>query len=359
MTLKKRLLPVLASVSLFAAACGGASDTAAVEEAAGLPATAVDSHAAGQTQGAEQLAEVLAVAIQSVEDTSYSFTQGVQIQSDLQGQPITIGSEEAFITGQVDGGESAINADIGTFMRDTFESMGLGAEGDPFFEGIVSSFDALQMSIWTTEDTIVLDLSDFGSALALVDPSAVDQFEVFSDGPVSVDIDRLAELSGLDDVSASDLATQFGGAQVLDPGALVTVLSSIDALEPAGTDSVNGIAVDVYDAEVALAEYAEALGQEGLGDLGGIADLGDGGVDADSVGEIEVEIELSVDAEGLVRQILTSTDTGGLALDGAAGGSGALTLETWQTFDDYGQDFDIVAPDAVDVTDELAGELGS
>lgn len=353
MTLKKHLLPVLASVSLFAAACGGAADTEAASADSGDAATTTE--AVERTEGTEQVGDVLAVALQSIEDTSYSFEQGVRIEVDAPGESVSIGGEDAFITGQVDGGEAAINADIGSFMRSTFESLNVGDASDPFFEGILSSFDALQMNVWTTDDAVVMDLSDFGPALGLLDPSASDEFALFSDGPVSIDLERLAELSGDLDVSAGDLASQFGGAQVLDPSALVDALESIEELEAAGTDSVNGIAVDVYEADVSFADYAESIGQDVFDDLDGLSDEG---VDAEALGEVEVDITLMVDAEGLVRQIVTSIDTGGFGADSGAI-PGSLVTETWQTFDNYGETFDIVVPDAVDVTDEIADQLGS
>ncbi len=414
MILKKRLLPVLpvlASVSLFAAACGGSAETtstgavgvadltsetnttsaanSAVEEETAEEDTVAEDTAADETvaaeesaadesaaepsetraEGVEQTTEVLALAIESVQDTSYSFEQGLNMELDILGESLIIGTDEPFITGQVDDGESALNADIGSFMLSMFESMGLSSD-DAIFGNVLEGFASLEMDVWTTEDRVVMDLSDFAETFGALDPAAAAEFEVFADGPVSIDLSRLAELGVDSDIAAGDLASQFGGAQVVDPADFVSALSSIDELEAAGVDSVNGVAVDVYIADVSFVEYSEALGQEGIGDLGSLDALGLGEFDAaaftDSFEDLEVDFEIMVDADGLVRQIGTTIDMSSffsdlVALEDDPTFSGDMTMivETWQTFDNYGQDFDISAPEARDVTSELAGLIDS
>lgn len=226
------------------------------------------------------------------------------------------------------------------------------------------------MSMWSTDDSVVMDLSSFVDVMGGLDPTTANELAVFRDGPVSIDFNRLRE-SGVDSsVDASALASQFGGAQVTDPADLVAALASIDQLEEAGTGTVNGFAVEVYTADVSMGDYTEAIGQEGLGDLTALEGLGlDAGFDdsmLEAIENLEVDMTLMVDGEGLVRQVTTTIDMGDIFASIAAeeggfglGGDVEMVVETWQTFDNYGDDFDVTPPEAVDVTNEILGLIDS
>ena len=134
-----------------------------------------------------------------------------------------------------------------------------------------------------------------------------------------------------------------------------------------GSDVVNGFDVTVYDSTVSLGEFSRAIGQDTSAALGQLGDLR---IDEEAIlaelEAIEVEMTIMLDGEGLVRQLITTMDMGSFVSStlGEHGGFGSsadaeMLIETWQTFDDYGVDFDVVAPEATDVTSELAGLIDS
>ena len=373
MTLK-RLLPALAGVALFATACGSAADQVADEA---VPASAESSTIEASTDAAAATpnevivdAEPLAFAIQSIEDSSYSFEQGLTMELDLFGEPVTIGTDGAFVTGQFDDGQSVVNADIGSFIGSVIEPFGI--EGDnPLFGPLLEPLTSAELDLWSTEDTIVIDLSEFASAIGVLDPTAATELDLFTNGPVSIDIDQLIELGVDPTIDGADLASQFGGAQISGPSDIAAALRAIDVLDDAGTDVVDGVDVSVFTGEVSLAEYVEATGAGVDSQFGPLGNLGldPSGIDPatalESFDDIVVDVTLMIDGDDLVRQVITNidmtpifedlADVGGPGLDS----EGTFLVESWVTFDNYGADFDIVLPDAVDVTSEIAGQLDS
>ena len=108
----------------------------------------------------------------------------------------------------------------------------------------------------------------------------------------------------------------------------------------AGTDEVNGIDVQVFDATLSMADYLAALDVDLTGLLGS-ANVGD-------VESATVDLVVMVDADELVRRMEID-----LALVGPDGSE--TTLTTWQEFNNYGDPFNIELPDAVDITDQISG----
>lgn len=376
MTARKQLLFVIGLISLIAAACGSAADSASTDAPAAEAGADTEATVQTELESTELDSDVLALVVQSIEDLSYSYEQGLSIEGEVFGQELDVTTDEAFASGEVEDDDLSINVDIGSFVLATLESTGIDAS-EPLFESFFRGIAEIEIDVWVVDGEIVLDLTDFANTWGGIDPTAASELSIFQDGPVSVDIERLAELGVDSDVDVSDLLDQFAqGAPIIDPSSIVDLLSSIDALEDAGTGSVNGVDVDVYNATVSLADYAEALGQdplEGLGPLDGLglgSDELDDAVDAEAllaaVEDLTVDLTLSIDGDELVREIVTTVDTGALLSAATAelddpelAGGASLVVQTWQTFDNYGEDFDIVAPEAVDVTNELAGLIDS
>lgn len=388
-TRTERLLALLAVLALMASACGGSSEseTASADGAFGpvveSDLSAVDNTVDGSADDAlpadapseepvavEQPApEVLAFAIQAAEELSYSYEQGIIINADMLGQRIVMGGDQAFATGLVNGDDVSVNADIGMFMLSMFESMGLSAD-DPALGGMLDGFRDLEMDIWMVDNTVVMDLSSFASAMGGLDPSASGELGIFMDGPISVDLDQLESLGGVaDSTDAAAIVGQFGqGAQITDPADIMEALRSVDALVEAGSDTLNGVAVDVYTAQISFADYAEAVGQDVTSSLEQAGVL-DPSVDVDAIvaalESVDADLTISLDGEGYVRELVTLVDMGSF-LDAMTADASEVSMmeiemvvETWQTFDNYGEDVEIVAPDAVDRTSELAGLLTS
>lgn len=389
----RRLLSLLAVLALIATACGGASEESTasgddsfgplIEDEVFAPAADGDTDVDAETDavdtdvdvvdasGSDQpAAEVLAFAIQAAEELSYSYEQGLLIDAELLGQRMVLGSDEPFVTGQVNGDDISVNADIGTFMLSMFESLGISAN-DPIFAGAFDGFGELEMDVWVVDDVVVMDLSAFANTIGDFDPGAANDLAIFADGPISIDIAQLEAFGGAaGSADAASIVGQFGqGAQVTDPADIVAALRNVDALVEAGVGTVNGVAVEVYAAEVAMSDYTEALDQDltsALEQMGVAGQEFDTDALVTALESVVVDLTISIDDRGYVREIVTEIDMGAFAdsmfaeMDDAIVGMEIdMVVETWQTFDNYGEDVDIVAPDAVDRTSELAGLLDS
>jgi hypothetical protein len=405
------LFAVIALVALCAAACGTAtetrtttsassnsdieygswgdadssdapssSDEPSFEKTLGAPASgstdAVPSSAAVPS-GPQQAAQVLAYAIEAGDELSYSFEQGMSMQMNMMGMDLKISPDAGFVTGEVSGPDSHMKVDIGVFMVSMFESMGFDAS-DPMFASMLGDVDSMSMDVWIVDSTMVIDMSGLASSLGALDPAAATEFSGFADGPVKFDLNAMAAFGGAD---AASIVQQFGqGTQITDPAALIEALRAVEAVTEVGPGTVDDdTPVTIYEANVSMADYYDALGMDVDDQLGSMEQFGvtAGTAEAEilesilpAISNLVVEMTIMLDDEGLVRRIETVMDMGAMvdAMADAADSEGAdmsglggteISLMTWQNFDDYGVDIAIVAPDAVDGTSELSGLLQS
>lgn len=407
--LTRRLLAVLALLALVGTACGAESESAtasaapaeadvdygpsdssadantapeAFESPSGNAAEVASSQAPALGKAGEesspptavpapkQTAQVLAYAIEAGEGQSYSFEQGMSIQMNMLGMNLDISPEAAFAVGEVSGGDSRVRVDLGLFMTELFEEMGLDMS-NPMFAGAFGDFEVMQMEVWIVDSTMVIDMSSLASSLAGLDPAAASELSVFADGPVSVD---LAAIGGLGTIDATALVQQFGqGAQVTDPAALIGALRAVEAVTETGSSTVGDTEVTVYEASLSMADYYDALGLDVTDQLGSLEDFGVGAgtnqaemIESMLPGlqELTVDLTIMLDADGLVRRIESHMDMGAMMgsmlseTEGASAvGSTDILVDTWQDFTDYGTDITITAPEAVDRTSELSGLL--
>ena len=333
------------------------------------------------TEEADPLSQVLAFALEASETQSYSFSQGMAMRMNVAGMDLSIAPNEAYVFGQVEGDKTYIRADIGVIMAATFESLGIDVNEPPFSE-IFSDLGGASMEMWTDQSTLVMDMSELANFMGGLDPAAGAELDAFADGPVEID------LTQLDGVDATTLANQFGqGAQVTDPAQLLQALRDVDAVSETGADTVNGVAVRVFTADMSMTSYYDALGID-IDDQLDAANLGDlGGAELELVesilpalDDLKVGLVVMIDDQDLVRRMETSIDMGAMldamfdnpeflgavaAEEGqsveelqdemqlALGGGIEMVVETWQEFDNYGESFGIVLPDGADVTSEL------
>ena len=335
-----------------------------------------------QAGSSAPLAQVLALAVDNSESQSYSFSQGMAMRVNIGGQNLDIAPQEAYVFGEVQDGSTHLNMDMGTLMGAIFESTGLDVTQPPFDE-LFAGLDDANIEFWADEQTLVMDMSSFASTLGSLNPQSASDVAALADGPVSFD------LTQLDGIDAASLANQYGqGAQVTNPSEILQALRAADAISETGTDQVNGVDVRVFSATLSMADYSEALGINFTDQLGP-ANLGafDGGPEEEiaaallpAMEQLEVGLVVMVDADDLVRRLEVGLDFGAIfeamftnadVLEAIATEDGItreeleseveffgpdgieMTVDTWQEFDNYGQDFNIVVPDAVDVTGEL------
>lgn len=344
-----------------------------------------DSALKESTDADSPLAQVLAFALEASETQSYSFTQGMAMRMNVAGMQLDIAPSEAYVFGEVEGNKTHMRADIGVIMAATFESMGIDVNQAPFNE-IFADLGGAGMEMWTDESTVILDMSELASFMGGLDPAAGAELDAFANGPVKID------LTQLDGVDATTLANEFGqGAQVTDPGQILQALRDVDAVTETGTDSINGVAVRVFSAELSMADYytaldvdiEEQLAAANLGELGG-ADALLGEALLPAIQDLKVNLVVMIDDQDLVRRMETSIDMGAMmqamfdnpevldaiaAEDGQStedlqddmelmlGGGIEMIVDTWQEFDNYGEAFGILLPDAVDVTSEIPEAL--
>ena len=314
---------------------------------------------------------MLAYAIQASEELSYSFEQGMSMRMNMLGMDLDISPDRAFVTGEVSGDDSRVLVDLGAFMTATFDSMDIDLS-DPLFAGMLGDLESMSIEVWIVDSTMVIDMSGLAGSIAGLDPTAAGELSVFADGPVSID---LGAIGGTD---ATALVQQFGqGAQVTDPAALLDALRSVDAVSEAGSSTVDGTAVTVYEASASMTEYYAALGMDITDQLGAMEQFGvpSSSAEAAMIGSmlpaiagLTVEMKIMIDADGLVRRIESSMDMGAMMsamfsdVDGADDlglGEVDIMVDTWQNFGDYGTAITIAPPAAVDKTSDLAGLLDS
>jgi len=356
---------------------------AALEEAAEAAVEEVEAAAAANNDG--PIAQVLALVADNSESQSYSFSQGMSMRMNIGGETLDIAPEEAYVFGEVENGLTHIDMDIGLFMTAAFESLGIDIS-EPPFDQMMGPLAEASIESWSDDTTVVIDMSGFANAIGNLDPAAGAETALFADGPVSVD------LSQVDGIDASSLASEFGqGAQVTDPSEILDALRNVDAVTEAGTDQVNGVDVRIFNATLSMNDYYDALGVDVADQLGttGMGEF-DSGSDAavaeamlPALESLEVEMVVMVDSEDLVRRMEIAIDMGamldamfndpdvvaamaaeeGITADqledqmAMLGPNGMeMTIETWQEFDNYGEAFGLLLPDAVDITGQI-GEL--
>ncbi len=312
---------------------------------------------AEETVVVEPKSQVLAFALTASKDQSFSFTQGMAMNMNMMGFEMNVAPEGAIATGTVDDGVNYTVVDIGSYMVALFGSLdAMGTGSDPELDAMVAALDGATMSTWATEDRVVLDMTDFIDAIQAMDPTATDDLGPLADGPVSFD----PAATGIDAAAVMGQLTE--GGQTQDPTAMLDLLQAIDTAQMTGTTTVAGRTVDVWTATASLDEYYDALGIDVSSQLGALG-MGDDAMFDDlglAFDQMTVELVVMVDGDDLVRRIETVIDMGAMMssmveADDAAGlfGDIEMVTSTWQEFDEYGADFDIVIPDAVDVTNEI------
>ncbi|MGI9605084.1 MAG: hypothetical protein ACR2P0_02985 [Acidimicrobiales bacterium] len=313
-------------------------------------------------------AQVLAVAVESSESLSFTFEQGFAMEMAMGSFVIDISPDAPMMSGAVDGDRSYMQTDMGVMFEEMFSSLGIDPGTVPELAAMTegASFEA-----WVDGSVMTLDMSSFVSAIGGTDPQVDPGLSVFADGPVSID---MAQLDGM---NAAAISQQLGqGSQVVDPAAILESLRTVDSVAVVGTTTAVGRPVTVYRGSMSMLEYMEAMGQdldtqlasfEGLG-----IDMGDDAAMLDTVfesmGELQVDVTIMVDDDGLIRRIEHAMDMGpmieammsdpSLGLDGAGFGDISMSMDLWQEFDGYGDAGNFTSPpSATDVTTDFSDLL--
>lgn len=371
----------LVALALVATACGGdtvestnLSSSIEAPDVSSTEAPVQDAMEDADADAASEIAEVpiealdltsvLAFAIDASEQESFTFTQGLAINIGPAGAPTPEAGPYAF--GEVVDGQTHVRVDLETFVQESMGSLsgfGLGP-GDL----VGQEFD-----MWSDDDTLTMDLTKIDIMGETAQP--------LTNGPISVRVDE--ETS----VDMNAVARQFGqGSQITDPEAMFSALQSLSEGQEVGPAMLGDIPVTVYATTLTVADYYSAIGASASDQLSTIRSLGLAESEAEAISELiplletlDMNAEISVDADGRVRRVSTSLDVtevvvalfeSSVELSGTDGEPqvdiGALfgpdglgvELSNWHEFHDYGVAPAIVVPEAEDVTD-LVDEIFS
>ena len=373
---------LLILLALIATACGGTaatvtdtagtssdalSDEASADAAAGSAASTDDSAEdqklaapadAAVAANQRDMTQVLAFAIEASELESFTFTQGLAINIVGLGTPVAPAAPYAF--GEVVNGETHVRVDLEAFVKESMGSLagfGLGP----------TDLVGQEFEVWTTDSTLIMDLSKLDIVGADV--------QQFTSGPVSVTV---ADVEGVD---VNAVVQQFGqGSQVTDPGSLFDALRSVTEAVDNGPATVGDVAVTSYTAKLTVGDYFESIGSGAGQQLSIVESLGLAEAEADAVAtlvpaleSLELDVNIMVDADGRVRRVSTSmnmTDLVVALFEGSAELSGEgqpqvdlgalfgpdglqIQLNGWQEFHDYGAAPAISIPDSADITAQV------
>lgn len=379
----KFVVALVTALALVATACGGGSEQPTqIVNSEGLAATGWGSPAVPETDQAAPpdvdeadpgrsfgspsepdavSPSVLAYVIENSSGVSYSFEQGIAMTMSLDGTFLKIDPNAPIATGEVDGSSSHIEVDIAPFIESTFRALKVDLDA-PAFTDVLGAFDGAEFDIWTEGDVITLDMADYVTAAELLAPGSMSGLPGLGSGPVSID------LSELENIDPWSMGAALGNTQIIDPSSLIESLRDVDSVSEIGTDSVAGRAVTVYSGSLTMADYYAAVGQDldkTLAEIETLLPASGTSVEFDTdemrelMAGIDVNITAMVDEQGMLRRVEFVLNMSELM--GAWSGGSALprvSVGVWLEFDNYGQSFNIEAPDALDITASFESLFG-
>ena len=291
---------------------------------------------AGESDNAALDAEALAFALEATHNQSFAYEQGTTIlfgSDEIDMADNTPPTDSGNVIGFVDDGAYFVSADIGASYAAAFEPLGIG---EP------TQFEGLRTNMWIVDNTMFADLSDAAelSRRPVIDPDSegAPPIAMLDSGPISVDLERLDVLTDTE-IDRPQLLTLMSHVSVIDPLAMLEVVEVTNGLEQTGTNLVSGYRVTEYSASISFLAYRVAAGDppaEGF----------DWEAVAQEPAEADIRLIVALDDEGLIRQVTVeiAADINGIS----------TRSDTWQTFQDYGADFDVDPPEGAEATDEVA-----
>lgn len=311
--------------------------------------------------------EIVGDAITSTRQSSYAFSQELGLSSNLLGERSTLASGEPIASGFSSGEDLTITTHLGPLLREVALAEG-ATEGDleaPF----VADMTSIETGLWVVGDEVTIDVSQFVDVFGLALFQTTDDRGPQASSPVSINRPQLQALGRDGDETASRRFIAWGhGEMVTNPVEMLAVLEELSQTTDPATVSgvVNGEESATYRFQVPYIEYATALNQDVASRLerAGINlrfNSRDWPEQMDqAIREANVEVSVTIDGEGLLRQLTTEIDLGTFAKYWSSHDLDVLENDTFEimemtvtTFEQHGESFTISAPDAVDVTRDL------
>lgn len=366
------LVPLLALVTLLAAACGsgslqdvasddGATPTAADQEApadnpgqdegAPVPTTEAHDEAATTTSPAPTEAPEpadpdtarLEQVARTGQDESYRGEIFMTMSMGAEGFEFDMGSPTSPLARiAYDGDETAMNMDLGVLLGDLFSSLGAFGLGDDDDLGFDPADFTMEMVM--TDDTMYLHSPFLGVPGAT---GAESWMQAAAEGWISISLDGLTSSEAMADFGEiSGLGSTAGVDQYF------ALLENIDGVEPLGPSQVRGNDVEGYRVTVSIEELMALQGASAEEMLG--AEF------VDLFEDFEYAFDAFIDADGRLHAIDIIMDDSlfeslGDGLDEPMPTEFDFEMSMrLELFEHGNPDIDVVVPfGAVDVTDEF------
>ena len=316
--IRKLIIPLLASIAVFAAACsGGGEDSGATTAASetGSSALADGSRAASQANESAEAGAATSAALQravaAIERTQQAGSYAFEMSFQMDG-----GTEL--------GGVFALNAD-----------------------GAIDVANArMRMRLDMSELFETLAATSGGAGFAALLGDGVIEFRSI-DETVYIRMPLFAALFGAStpwisfDAGESNPLSDLSGAGQLDPGELLAMLTALDAIEETGAETLRGVETVRYSGVLdydTLLQTLAAADYETLKAVHG----------ASFFAGLNAPIDLWIDNAGFVRRFTLTIDLAGAGLSGIAAEIGVASVDV--EFFDFGEPVLVTAPPPDEVT---------
>ena len=298
--------------------------------------------------------EYLAGVAEATDGLTYRMAMDMTMRFGADGESLEMGGP--VMTGEVDGGVSAMTLDMGELLGDA-DAQAPPDEALP--EGFLDG--DLTMEMISDGESLYLRAPFFAAIAELALDSGATRGDL---GPLA-DLAALGEEWGrvdLSEMSPSEVATTVG-SQTVDPKVFLDILAQGTDVRDLGTQTIDGEEARGLAATVTYEDMivAQDLDTDDVREQIGAGGSPSGDVDMDDVLDamfaLEMPLEVWVDDDDHVRRITMALDmTPAFAgLDDAEMGDAEMAVDFSIDFSDYGDEsIEIEVPtDAVDVTDEF------
>ncbi len=306
--IRKLIIPLLASIAVFAAACsGGGGDGGATAAAS----QALRDQPNESTESGAAPSAALQRAVAAIERTQQAGSYAFEMSFQMDGGAELGGVFALSADGAIDVANARMRMRLD--MSELFETLAATSDG----AGFAALLGDGVIEFRSIDETVYIRMPLFAALFGARTPW------------ISFDSD---ESNPLNDLS---------GAGQLDPGELLAMLTALDAIEEAGAETLRGVETVRYSGvldydtllqTLSAAEYETLQAEHG----------------ASFVAGLNAPIDLWIDNDGFVRRFTLTIDLAGAGLSGIAAEIGVASVDI--EFFDFGEPVLVIAPPPDEVT---------
>lgn len=306
--IRKLIIPLLASIAVFAAACsgGGGDGGGAAAASQALRDQPNESTEAGAAPSA-----ALQRAVAAIERTQQAGSYAFEMSFQMDGGADLGGVFTLSANGAIDVANARMRMRLD--MSELFETLAATSAG----AGFAALLGDGVIEFRSIDETVYIRMPLFSALFGASTP-----WISFDSG----------ESNPLNDLS---------GAGQLDPGELLAILTAVDAIEEAGAETLRGVETVRYSGvldydtllqTLSAAEYETLQAEHGASFFAGL----------------NAPIDLWIDDDGLVRRFTLTIDLAGAGLPDIAAEIGVASVDI--EFFDFGEPVLVTAPPPDEVT---------